>query len=126
MQFDMTVREKEILKLHEEEKLSFRAIGEKYGISSGRASQIFRDADRKRREAYRLEQQKEANKEEIPLSLTRGELIMLEEILQEYTRLCTAGVRHTLAELTRVKEDPSYREAERLAGYFDRLTGENG
>ena len=117
MQFDMTVREKEILKLHEEEKLSFRAIGEKYGISSGRASQIFRDADRKRREAYRLE---------IPLSLTRGELIMLEEILQEYTRLCTAGVRHTLAELTRVKEDPRYREAERLAGYFDRLTGENG
>lgn len=40
MQFDMTVREKEILKLHEEEKLSFRAIGEKYGISSGRASDL--------------------------------------------------------------------------------------
>lgn len=114
MNMQMTEREQEVLRLHENEKLSFRTIAERYGISQGRASQVYHDADRKRRHAYQMEMRREENKKEISLVLTRGELLMLGEILGEYVYLATNNIRHTLDELNRLESDPRYQEAERL------------
>lgn len=118
MNMQMTEREQEVLRLHEDERLSFRAIAERYGISQGRASQVYRDADRKRRHAYMVEMRREENKKEISLVLTRGELLMLWDILGEYTHLAANNIRHTLDELRRVASDPRYQEAERLREMF--------
>lgn len=118
MNMQMTEREQEVLRLHEDEKLSFRAIAERYGISQGRAVQVYRDADRKRRYAYQVEMRREANKKEIPLVLTRGELLMLGEILREYTHLAVSNIRHTPDEWERLQADPRYQEAERLRELF--------
>ena len=118
MNMQMTEREQEVLRLHEIERLSFRAIAERYGISRNRASQVYRDADRKRRHAYMVEMRREANKKEIPLVLTRGELLMLGEILDHYTYLASNNIRHTLDELERVQADTRYQEAKRLSELF--------
>lgn len=124
MNMQMTEREQEVLRLHEDERLSFRVIAERYGISPGRASQVYRDADRKRRHAYQVELQREENKKEISLVLTRGELLMLWDILGEYVHLATNNIRHTRDELNRLESDPRYQEAERLRElFYSKITG---
>ena len=115
MRVNLTEREQEVLRLYEEERQTFQVIAQKYGISNRRASQIYHDADRKRRQAYRMEQRKRENGQKVTLTLTKGELFIIRDMLDEYMLLRTKEIRHSVTELSRVKEESRYQEAERLS-----------
>lgn len=118
MNLHLTEREEEVLRLHELEKVPFRVLAEKYGVTQSRASQIFHDADRKRRQAYQQELQRQENKREITVTLTRGELLMLHSLLDEYMHYRCTHVRATVNEMEWLNSDPRYLEAKRLKKYF--------
>lgn len=118
MNLQLTEREAEILRLHEMEKVTFRELAEKYGITQSRASQIFHDADRKRRQAYQLELKQKENQRKVSVTLTKGDLIMVRRILGEYMFYRRTHVRATIREMEWLDSDPRYLAAERLEKYF--------
>lgn len=79
---DLTDREKEIAVFREEKKLTFRAIGELYHISTSRASQIYRMVLRKRREEERRRLYEEENKMHVNLDITVEEIDVLVRLLR--------------------------------------------
>lgn len=78
---ELTPREIEIIRLREEESWTFRAIGTQFGVSDSRAFQIYRQIQRRRREAKRLLLALPENRVLLSFSLSRGEATVLEKIL---------------------------------------------
>lgn len=81
MERDLTEQEKAVVKLREREKLSFRAIGERYGISPSKASTIYYRAQRELKIRQYRELWREQNQKEVSFPLTLGEAVVLKRIL---------------------------------------------
>ena len=74
----------EIAKLREQQGLTFKAIGEKYQISPGKASYLYQDFLRRRRLARVREMYEQENRLTVSVKITLGEIVVLRRILAFY------------------------------------------
>lgn len=74
----------EIAKLRERESMTFKAIGERYQITPGKASYLYQDHLRRRRIARYREIHEEQNQINVSVSMTLGEIAVLRRILSLY------------------------------------------
>lgn len=121
---ELTEREREVVWLKEGEHLSFQKIADRYGISRSRAAQIFTAADRKRRAAHKKEMQQERNSELVTITVTRGDLRIISDLLQEYSEFLNRGIYHGYSEMHRLHSDPRFQNACRISTDFWQLAEE--
>lgn len=74
----------EIADLRERRGMTFKAIGELYQISPGRASCLYQDHLRRQRLAHYYEMHEKQNQMPVCVKLTLGELLVLRRILSYY------------------------------------------
>ncbi len=74
----------EITKLREQQGLTFKAIGEMYQISPGKASYLYQDFLRRRRLARVREMYEQENRLTVSVKITLGEIVALRRILAFY------------------------------------------
>ena len=113
----------EITKLREQQGLTFKAIGEKYQISPGKASYLYQDFLRRRRLARVREMYEQENRLTVSVKITLGEIVVLRRILAFYQ---TWVHRESLR---RRGENPLFQEpdcvtAEYLSSRFGKLEKE--
>ena len=98
----------EIAELREQQGMTFKAIGERYQISPGRASYLYQNFLRRRRIARFQEQHEEQNRISVSFALTLGEVVILQRILFFYQNriFCKNGRR--LGKEDSVFHDPDY------------------
>ena len=113
----------EITKLREQQGLTFKAIGEKYQISPGKASYLYQDFLRRRRLARVREMYEQENRLTVSVKITLGEIVVLRRILAFYQ----TWVRRE--SLRRRGENPLFQEpdcvtAEYLSSRFGELEKE--
>ena len=113
----------EITKLREQQGLTFKAIGEMYQISPGKASYLYQDFLRRRRLARVREMYEQENRLTVSVKITLGEIVVLRRILAFYQ---TWVHRESLR---RQGENPLFQEpdcvtAEYLSSRFGKLEKE--
>lgn len=112
--FGLTEREAEVVRCREE-KMTFREIGARFGISANRASQVFQDARRKLRQGERYRLALERNQQCVETNFTRGELLVIQRGLRTLIWKKEQEIIHTLDEMRRLgEEDHVYRKAREL------------
>lgn len=74
----------EIAGLREQQKMTFKAIGEMYHISPGKVSYLYQDYLRRRRVARYREIHERQNQMSVSVSMTLGETVVLQRILTLY------------------------------------------
>lgn len=114
---EITERELEIARLREGEGLSYRAIGERYGITPGRASQLYHSLVRKRQERQWKEFNEAQNQKNVSIDFTLGEIVVLQRILHCYMLEERGKIRHTLnnPDMELLESGVDYITAERLS-----------
>lgn len=112
--FGLTEREAEVVRCREE-KMTFREIGARFGISANRASQVFQDARRKLRQGERYRLALERNQQCVETNFTRGELLVIQRGLRTLIWKKEQEIIHTVDEMRRLgEEDYVYRKAREL------------
>ena len=79
----------EIARLREQEGMTFKAMGERFQISPGRASYLYQQFLRRRRLAHYHEMHEKQNQMTVCVKMTLGEIAVLRRILslyQDWTR----------------------------------------
>lgn len=117
-------RAEEIAELREQQKMTFKAIGEKYQIPAEKASRLYQDFLRYRRIARYWELHEKQNQMTVMVKMTLGELVVLQRILNLYQ----AWVFRESSHRTR-KENPLFQEpdsimAEHLIRRFSKMERE--
>lgn len=115
MRESITEREDEIMRLREIEGLSYRVIGEQFGISKSRASQIYHSILRKRREQQWKEFYEAQNRKTVSFELTLGEIVILQRIL----------VCYMLEERGKIWHTRTNSDQEELENSIDYMTAES-
>lgn len=102
--------------------MSFRAIAEKYGVSTSRASQMYHQAQRKIREKERAYLADLRNQRRIPVVFTIEQLLVIQKALYDliYERRDAACYHSNECNLL-VKEDRYYQDANILVQEIDKL-----
>lgn len=111
---EASARELEIARMREVEKKTFRVIGSQFGISGSYASKIYHHLQRKRRKAKRWLLSQPENQVKLSLSLTRGELLVLEKILSSVLD----GKLDSCLQIESHDFDPDYLTAKRVRQQF--------
>lgn len=112
--YPLTDQEQTIVKLREEQKLSFRAIGERLELSSGKISYAYHRAKRKLRLNRFHELREEQNRIIVSFPLMVGEVVVLRHILSLFREWKRKDCRNDPSELQEVWNDPEYLAAEDL------------
>lgn len=112
--YTLTDQEQTIVTLREEQKLSFRAIGERLELSANKTSYAYYRAARKLRLNRYHELREEQNRIMVSLSLSVGEAVILQRILSLFQEWKRKDCRSNYSELQRVWSDPEYLVAEDL------------
>lgn len=108
-------RAEEIAALREEQGMTFKAIGELYQISPGKASYLYQDFLRRRRLARVHELYEEQNQIEVSIKMTLGEVVVLQRILTFYQ---TWALRENSRRAR--EENPLFKEPDYVtAGYLN-------
>lgn len=109
----LTEQEAAIVRLREEEGLTFAAIGERCGVAAPRASYLYKFARRKLRNERRRELYRAENQKMVTFELSLGEVEALLGILEAYLQppgseaaagrpgILGTGVDHTTAQRIR-------------------------
>ena len=117
----LTERELEILELREQ-KVSYRIIAEKYGVSQSRAQSIYKQAKRRLREEQRRILTRKANQMIVPTGFSRSQLIIIRDALYTLRLTISNSVTHTWRNLTELEEkDPVYQEAGQVLVMVEKL-----
>lgn len=117
----LTERELEILELREQ-KVSYREIAERYGISQSRAQSVCTQAKRRLREEQRRILTGKANQMIVPTAFTRSQLIIIRDALYTLRQTMSNSVTHTWRNLMELEEkDPVYQKAEQILEMVEKL-----
>ncbi|MBQ3011046.1 MAG: hypothetical protein IJA20_01880 [Methanocorpusculum sp.] len=117
----LTERELEILELREQ-KVSYRIIAEKYGVSQSRAQSIYKQAKRRLREEQRRILTRKANQMIVPTGFSRSQLIIIRDALYTLRLTISNSVTHTWRNLTELEEkDPVYQKAGQVLVMVEKL-----
>ena len=110
----------EIAELRELHGMTFKAIAERYQISSGKASYLYHDLQRRRRVQRHRELYEAQNQITVSFSLTLGEAVILQRLLLFYQKrvFAESARRGDLA------DDPDYNTSEALLRRLFRLEHE--
>ena len=114
MKYTLTDQEQTIVTLREEQKLSFRAIGERLELSANKTSYAYHRAARKLRINRFHELREEQNQVMVSLSLSVGEVVILRRILSLFQTWKIDDCRNNDPELQETRNDPEYLAAENL------------
>lgn len=112
--YTLTDQEQTIVTLREEQKLSFRAIGERLELSANKTSYAYHRAARKLRINRFHELREEQNQVMVSLSLSVGEVVILRRILSLFQTWKIDDCRNNDSELQEIWNDPEYLAAENL------------
>ena len=112
--YTLTDQEQTIVTLREEQKLSFRAIGERLELSANKTSYAYHRAARKLRINRFHELREEQNQVMVSLSLSVGEVVILRRILSLFQTWKIDDCRNNDPELQETRNDPEYLAAENL------------
>lgn len=112
--YTLTDQEQTIVTLREEQKLSFRAIGERLELSANKTSYAYHRAARKLRINRFHELREEQNQVMVSLSLSVGEVVILRRILSLFQTWKIDDCRNNDPELQEIWNDPEYLAAENL------------
>lgn len=108
-------RAEEIAALREEQGMTFKAIGELYQISPGKASYLYQDFLRRRRLARVHELYEEQNQIEVSIKMTLGEVVVLQRVLTFYQTWALRENSRCAREENPVFKEPDYV----TAGYLN-------
>ena len=111
MKYTLTDQEQTIVTLREEQKLSFRAIGERLELSANKTSYAYHLAARKLRINRFHELREEQNQIIVSLSLS---VVILRRILSLFQTWKIDDCRNNDPELQEIWNDPEYLAAENL------------
>lgn len=112
MKYQLTDQEQAIVTLREEQKLSFRAIGERLELSPSKTSYVYHQATRKLRHNRFHELREEQNQILVSFSLTVGEAVTLQRILFLFWKWKMKDCWANDTEFQELKNDPEYLAAE--------------
>lgn len=112
--YTLTDQEQTIVTLREEQKLSFRAIGERLELTPNKTSYAYHRAARKLRINRFHELREEQNQIMVSLSLSVGEAVILQRILSLFRAWKMDDCRNNDPELQEIWNDPEYLVAEDL------------
>lgn len=115
---------KEIADLREQQGMTFKAIGEMYQISPGRASYLYQKFLRQRRIARFHELYEQQNQMTVSIKMTLGELVVLQRILSFYQTWVLRGNSRRFREENPLFQEPDYVTAEYLNSRFAKLEKE--
>lgn len=110
--YTLTDQEQAIVTLREEQKLSFRAIGERLELSPSKTSYTYYQATRKLRLNRFHELHDKQNQIIVSFSLTVGEAVTLQRILSLFGTGKMKDCWANNAEFQELKNDPEYLAAE--------------
>ena len=117
-------RAEEIAVLREQQGMTFKAIGERYQISQGKAAYLYQIFLRRRRLERFHELYEEQNQMTVSIKMTLGELVVLQRVLSFYQMwVLRENSRRTHEENPLFKE-PDYVTAEYLNNRFAKLERE--
>lgn len=114
MKYTLTDQEQTIVTLREEQKLSFRAIGERLELSASKTSYAYHRATRKLRVNRFHALREEQNQSMVSFSLSVGEAVTLQRILSLFQSWKMKDCRGNYSELQKAWNDPEYLAAEGL------------
>ena len=114
----------EIAELRERESMTFKAIGERYQLTPGKASYLYQDHLRRRRIARYREIHEEQNQINVSVSMTLGEIAVLRRILSLYQIWALRENSRRAKEENPLFEEPDYVTAEYLNRRFAGLEKE--
>ena len=108
MKYTLTDREQTIVTLREEQKLSFRAIGERLELTPNKTSYAYHRAARKLRINRYHQLREEQNLIMVSLSLSVGEVVILRRVLSLFREWKRKDCRGNYSELQKIWNDPEY------------------
>ena len=111
MSYVLTDIEKEIVALREEQKLSFRLIGEQCGMTTSKATHLYHKASRMLRANRCHELRQKQNLITVSFELSIGETVILQRILQLFQSWKMSNCRGNSAEWHALQSDPDYLSA---------------
>ena len=114
MKYTLTDQEQTIVTLREDQKLSFRAIGERLELSASKTSYAYHRATRKLRVNRFHALREEQNQNMVSFSLSVGEAVTLQRILSLFQSWKMKDCRGNYSELQKTWNDPEYLAAEGL------------
>lgn len=114
----------EIAALREEQGMTFKAIGELYQISPGKAFYLYQDFLRRRRLARVYELYEEQNQIEVSIRMTLGEVVVLQRVLTFYQTWALRENSRRAREENPVFKEPDYVTAEYLNNRLAKLEKE--
>lgn len=112
MKYQLTDQEQAIVTLREEQRLSFRAIGELLELSPNKTSYIYHQTTRKLRHNRFHELREEQNQIIVSFPLMVGEVVILRRILFLFQKWKRGDCRGNHPEFQELKNDPEYLAAE--------------
>lgn len=117
-------RAEEIAALREEQGMTFKAIGELYQISPGKASYLYQDFLRRRRLARVHELYEEQNQIEVSIKMTLGEVVVLQRVLTFYQTWALRKNSRRAREENPLFKEPDYVTAKYLNSRLAKLEKE--
>ena len=110
----------EIAALREQQGMTFKAIGEQYQMTPGRASYLYQTFLRRRRIARIHELYEQQNQTTVSVKMTLGEVVVLQRILSHYQTWVLRETSRRFREGNPLFQEPDYVTAEYLS---ERLAG---
>lgn len=107
----LTDQEKEIVALREEQRLSFRLIGERCGMTTSKATYLYHNACRMLRIDRYHQLRRKQDLKGVSFDLTIGETVVLQHILQLFQSWKISDCRGNFTAIEDLKKDPDYLAA---------------
>lgn len=114
----------EITRLREEQKMTFKAIGEVYHISPSRVSYLYQAFLRRRRIARYRELHEQENQMTVCVKMTLGELVVLQRVLSLYHTWALQENSRSAHGGNPLFKEPDCVTAGYLEGRFRKIEGE--